>query len=68
MVKFERDEPQSVHVADAAVTASTPGTGADGTTWTGAQCTAAFNDITALTAKVNAILLALETAGLLKTA
>lgn len=34
---------------DLTVTATSPGTGADATTWTGAQCTAAYNDIVDLT-------------------
>lgn len=68
MAKFARDEPISVHIADATLTASTPGTGADGTTWTGAQCTAAYTDIAALITKLNAILVILESAGLNKTA
>lgn len=41
--------------APAAVTATSPGTGADATTWTGAQCTAAYNDIVELRGKVNTI-------------
>lgn len=38
--------------APAAITATTPGTGADATTWTGAQCTAAYNDLVALQGKI----------------
>ncbi len=56
---------QDTHITDPSVTATTPGTGADATTWTGAQCTAAFNDITSLTAKVVAINALLEKSGLM---
>ena len=49
---------QLAHIADpaaaAATTATTPGTGADATTWTGAQCTAAYNDLVALKSAVDA--------------
>ena len=44
----------------AATTATSPGTGADGTTWTGAQCTAAYNDLVAHRAAIAAILVALK--------
>lgn len=78
-MKHERDEPQSNHISDpaacAATTATSPGTGADATTWTGAQCTAAYNDLVAIktaidanNAAIDSILVALETAGILKTA
>lgn len=55
------------HQADCSLTASTPGTGADASTWTGAQCTAAYNDISALVTRVNALLAALEQSGILST-
>jgi hypothetical protein len=55
----------AANIADMTVTATTPGTGADASTWTGAQCTAAYNDIVALTAKVNSLITALENIGVL---
>lgn len=64
MPKDTRDITAS-HVADMTVTATSPGTGADATTWTGAQCTAAYNDIVSLTAKVNSLITALENIGVL---
>lgn len=67
---------QDTHIADTAavagVTATTPGTGADATTWTGAQCTAAYNDLIAhknnldaLNATQDLLLAAMEKSGLL---
>jgi len=50
------------------VTATTPGTGADASTWTGAQCTAAHVDITALAALVNEVRQCLIDLGLIKGA
>ncbi len=52
-------------IADETSSATSPGTGADATTWTGAQCTAAYNDIVSIVAKLNEIILALEKAGIL---
>ncbi len=61
--------------ACAATTATTPGTGADGTTWTGAQCTAAYNDLVAVKSAIDAnnsaiddILARLEALGISATA
>ena len=48
------------HQADYVVTATTPGTGADATTWSGAQCTAAYTDIVGLQAEITAIHARLE--------
>ena len=55
------------HQDDVTLTATTPGTGADASTWTGAQCTAAYNDLSALITRVNALLVALERSGILST-
>ena len=55
------------HQADVTLSATTPGTGADASTWTGAQCTAAYNDIAALITRVNALLVSLENIGVLAT-
>ena len=55
------------HQADVTLTASQPGTGADASTWTGAQCTAAYNDIAALITRLNAVIAALENIGVLAT-
>ncbi len=51
---------QLAHLVDYTVTATTPGTGADATTWTGAQCTAAYNDIVGLQAEVTLLHARLE--------
>ena len=53
MVKFERDEPGAAHIADVAAAAGDPATKAE---------------YDAFAVKFNAVLLALENAGLLKTA
>ena len=70
MVKFERDEPASSHIADA--DAAIGDQGATQNTGWGADSEAHFDEIVtklnALGTTVNAILLALETAGILKTA
>jgi hypothetical protein len=55
------------HQENVTLTATTPGTGADATTWTGAQCTAAYNDIAALITRVNALIVSLENIGVLAT-
>ena len=55
------------HQADVTKTVTTPGTGADASTWTGAQCTAAYNDIAALITRLNAVIAALENIGVLAT-
>lgn len=47
-----------------APTATTPGTGADASTWTGAQCTAAYNDIIALNKLVVSLIDDLQAQGL----
>lgn len=49
-------------------TSTTPGTGADASTWTGAQCTAAYNDIAAIIVLLHEIRTALVNNGIIKGA
>lgn len=69
-VGFDTKTPIAMQTgaAQAAVTttASSPGTGADATTWTGAQCTAAYDDIVALAALLNEIRQCLIDIGVIK--
>jgi len=62
MSKFERDEPASAHIADQKTTYTD--TGDEHDLDTDARRVAAMN---ATNTAINAILLALETAGILKT-
>ena len=55
------------HQADVTLTTTSPGTGADASTWTGAQCTKAYTDIAALIVRVNALIVSLENIGVLAT-
>lgn len=49
-------------------TSTTPGTGADASTWTGAQCTAAYNDIVAILKLLHQIRTTLVDNGMMKGA
>jgi len=64
MARLVRDA-QGANITDVSTTATSPGTGADATTWTGAQCTAAYNDIAALNAKFNLLINLLEVQGII---
>ena len=64
MARLVRDV-QGANITDVSTTATSPGTGADATTWTGAQCTAAYNDIAALNIKFNLLINLLEVQGII---
>lgn len=73
-MRNQQDEPVNTYTqtystasrTHPAPTVTTPGTGADASTWTGAQCTAAYNDIVALSQLIAALIDDLQKQGIVK--